>query len=65
MNLEPPETFLADSLRLGVGEDATFQVVTHMVEVGRDWVHSPSEVAIVREVEFFTAAETLSDLQRQ
>lgn len=65
MDLEPPKAFLADSLCLGVHKYSTLQVVSHMVEMWRDRVHSASEVAVMWEVKLPTVAETLSDLESQ
>ena len=35
--------------------------MAHVVKVGWDGVYTPSEIAVVREVDLFTGSETLGD----
>ena len=61
MNFEPPHSFFAKSLAFGEEKDATGDVMTHMVQMRRDRIDAPSEIAVVREVDLFAWPEALGD----
>ena len=61
MDFEPANSVFAKSLAFGEEKNATGDVMTHVVQVRRDWIDAPSEIAVVREVDLFAWPEALGD----
>jgi hypothetical protein len=51
MNLKPTETALAEGLSIGEEQQSARQIITNMVQVGRNRVCTATEVKVVWEVE--------------
>jgi len=50
MDLEPPKAIFTDSLALGELQNTSVQILSHVIQMGRNWVDTATEIAIVREV---------------
>ena len=57
MDLEPPETLFSYSFAIREVKDSAFEIITHVVQVRSDWVHTTAEVTVVRKVELLALAE--------
>lgn len=64
LDFEPEQTALAERFFAREGEQSAAEVVSQMVQMGRDRVHAASKIEIHREVDRLRLIAARSDLRR-
>ena len=65
MHFVPPQAFLTYAFTLRKRQDASLQVITHMIQMWCDRIDTSSEVTVVREEKLIAVSEGLGYFQGQ